>query len=183
MSRPATSTYTHAVGIAPSVRTTIGPATCLMVASCPSGICALPADMAEPPIAAPPMVPLLDASCAPASWFIGTSTDISCSGVSRSSCGERAASAGNHLHRLLRLLADALELAEIRAEHLDAHRRSDASGQHVDASLDGHGPGVGDARHANGRGHRSHEAIIGQAGTPLVLWLQRDRGVGHGDAR
>jgi hypothetical protein len=34
---------------------------------------------------------------------------------------------------------------QILAEHLDADRRADAGGQHVDARLDRHRPGVGDA--------------------------------------
>src|SRR3970040_603606 len=57
MSRPTTSTNTHARGCAPSGRTTIGPATAWIVASWPRGTCVTPradGSVPVPPIALPP---------------------------------------------------------------------------------------------------------------------------------
>src|SRR5262249_44361291 len=41
--------------------------------------------------------------------------------------------------------ADLLDRVKIASEHLDANGRADARGQHVDAGLDRHRPGVGPA--------------------------------------
>ena len=59
--------------------------------------------------------------------------------------GEDAAGAGHLPHQALELAAQLLDLLEVRAEDLDPDRGADAGRQHVDAGLDRHGPGVGDA--------------------------------------
>src|SRR5207302_3718435 len=50
--------------------------------------------------------------------------------------GKGAASAGHHADVLLDLTADAVDLLQIRAKDLDADRRADARGQHVNPALD-----------------------------------------------
>ncbi len=40
------------------------------------------------------------------------------------------------------MLAQLGDAAQVGAENLDADRRADAGGEHVDAGFDGHGPGV-----------------------------------------
>ncbi len=45
---------------------------------------------------------------------------------------------------------------------LDADGRFDAGGEHVDAGLDRHGPGIGEAGKLNGAVHRVHQ-FIGRA--------------------
>ena len=59
--------------------------------------------------------------------------------------GEGAAGAGHHAHVLLNLPADAVDFFEVRPVDLDADRRADAGGEHVEASLDRHGPTIGEA--------------------------------------
>ena len=41
---------------------------------------------------------------------------------------------------------DPFDLVKVRTKHLDAHRRADTGREHVDAVLDGHGPGIGGTR-------------------------------------
>ena len=53
------------------------------------------------------------------------------------------------------------------AEHLDADRRADAGRQHVDARLDRHGPGVGDAGELQRLVHLLDQLVDRHARSPL----------------
>ena len=63
--------------------------------------------------------------------------------------GEHRAGARHIPQQRFEPAADLLDFPEVRAEDLDADRRAHAGGQHVDARLDRHGPGVGHARNAH----------------------------------
>ena len=69
--------------------------------------------------------------------------------------------AGNLLHR-----------REVVADDLDAHRRANAGRQHVDARLDRHRPGVGDAGELQRLVHFRDEAVERQSRPPLLLGLR-----------
>jgi hypothetical protein len=62
--------------------------------------------------------------------------------------GKDAARARHRGQHVLDAFADALDLLQAGAVDLDPDRRAHARGKHVDAVLDGHGPGVGDAGQA-----------------------------------
>ena len=57
--------------------------------------------------------------------------------------GEGAGRARHRSHDGLDLPREPFDLGKVGAEHLDADRRADAGGEHVDARLDRHGPGIG----------------------------------------
>ena len=76
-----------------------------------------------------------------------------------------------------------LHLGEVLADHLDAHRRADAGRQHVDARLDRHRPGVGDAGELQRPVHLLDEAVDGHARAPFLLRLEVDDGLEHLDRR
>ncbi len=82
-------------------------------------------------------------------------------------------------HHCLDLLGDLVQLRQILAQHLDADRRADAGRQHVDARLDRHGPGIGDARKLQGLVHLGDEAFDGHARAPFLLRLQIDDRLEH----
>ena len=61
--------------------------------------------------------------------------------------GKHAGRTGDVLQGHLDLFANLFDFAQVGAEHLDAERRAHAGGQHVDAGLDRHGPGIRRSRH------------------------------------
>jgi hypothetical protein len=63
----------------------------------------------------------------------------------------------------LDLAGDALQFGEVRAGDLDADRRLDAGGEHVDAGLDRHRPGVGQAGDLHGGVQRRDQFVDGAA--------------------
>ncbi len=65
-------------------------------------------------------------------------------------------------HQVLERDADPLHLVEVGAEDLDPDRRAHAGGQHVDARLDRHGPGVGPARELHLPVHLRRQLVPGQ---------------------
>ncbi len=93
--------------------------------------------------------------------------------------GESASGARYLLHDPLRPLAERLQRVQVRTEDLDADRGPDAGGQHVDAALDRHRPGVGDPGKLDGPVQLGDEPVVRHPGPPLVLRLQRDRGLEH----
>ena len=66
--------------------------------------------------------------------------------AARHALGVGAAGPRHLLKRRLRRERDVLDLLQLGARDLDADRGANAGREHVEASLDGHGPGVGDAR-------------------------------------
>ena len=93
--------------------------------------------------------------------------------------GVDAEGAGDVAHHRLDLLAELLEDVEVGTAELDADRRLDAGGKHVDAGLDRHGPGVGHARDLNSRIHLVRQLVHRHPRPPLALRLQRDGGLDH----
>ena len=79
----------------------------------------------------------------------------------------------------LDLARELLDLGEVGAEHLDADRRADAGRQHVDARLDRHGPGIGDAGKLQRLVHLGDQLVDRHAGPPFALRLQVDDGLEH----
>ncbi len=57
------------------------------------------------------------------------------------------------------LRADPFQRGQVGAGHLDADRRLDAGGKHVNARLDRHGPGVGQAGELDRAVHRVHQFV------------------------
>src|SRR5205814_9183032 len=62
--------------------------------------------------------------------------------TSRNALAVNATSSRYLLNDSFELLADRLDLIEIRTKDLDSHRRADSGGQHVDAVADRHRPRV-----------------------------------------
>ena len=93
----------------------------------------------------------------------------------------------------LDLAGDALKFGEVGPRHLDADGCFDASGQHVDAGLDGHRPCVGQTGDLHGSVHGRDELINGAAAMggdlagrvldvdrgPLRLRLEHDGSLDH----
>ena len=63
--------------------------------------------------------------------------------------------------------------------HLDADRGADAGREHVDAGLDRHGPGIGDARELQRLVHLRDQLVDRHAGAPFALRLEVDHGLEH----
>ena len=80
--------------------------------------------------------------------------------------GEGAARAGHVPQGRLDLGADALDLGEVGAVDLDPHRGADAGGEHVDAGLDRHRPGVRLARQPQRLVHLRHQLVPGDPVPP-----------------
>ncbi len=93
--------------------------------------------------------------------------------------GESAGRSRHGLDHRFDLLGQFLHLVETLAEHLDADRRADAGGQHVDARLDRHRPGVGDAGDLQRLVEFGGQLVDGHAGAPLGLRLQVDHRLEH----
>ena len=77
------------------------------------------------------------------------------------------------------LARELLHLGEVGAEHLDPDRRADAGREHVDARLDRHGPGVGDAGELQRLVHLRDQLVDRHAGPPFALRLEIDDGLEH----
>ena len=73
--------------------------------------------------------------------------------------GKGAGGAGHVANHRLDFGADALQFGQVRAGDLDADGRFDAGGEHVDARLDRHRPGVGQAGNLDGGVHRVHQFV------------------------
>ena len=69
------------------------------------------------------------------------------------------------------------------AEELDTDRRLDTGGQHVDARLDRHGPGVGEAGELHPGVELFDDRLDRRAGGPGVSGRQNDRRFDHGERR
>ena len=111
--------------------------------------------------------------------------------------GEDARRAGHLPHHHFNLRRDALQLREVRARDLDAHRSLDAGRQHVDARLDRHRPGVVQSGDLDGGVERVHEFIRRAAamrddfavrvldvhGRPFLFLLEHDGCLHHVEGR
>ena len=107
--------------------------------------------------------------------------------------GKSAQRARHGLHHRLDLRRHALQLRQVGAGDLDAHRRLDAGRQHVNAGLDGHRPGVVEAGELDGGVHRVAQ-LVGRAAAmgddlagrvfdvhrrPFLFGLEHDGGFDH----
>ena len=92
---------------------------------------------------------------------------------------ERRGRSGHLLDHGLDLARQALHLAQVLAEDLDPDGRADAGGKHVDAGLDGHGPGVGHARKLQCLVQLRDQLVDRHARAPLGLRLEVDDGFEH----
>ena len=72
-----------------------------------------------------------------------------------------------------------LHFAQILAEYLDADRRADAGGEHVDPVLDWHGPGIADSRYLQGLVQFGDQLVDGYAVAPFTFRFQVDDRFGH----
>ena len=81
------------------------------------------------------------------------------------------------------MFADALDLLQIRAEHLDAHRRANARREHVNAIADRHRPGVRLSGDLQPLIELIHQLVPRNLPRPLRLWLQHHRGLHHRQRR
>ena len=107
--------------------------------------------------------------------------------------GKRAERAGHAFDDRLDLRGDPLQFRQVRPGDLDADGRLDAGGQHVDAGLDRHGPGVVEAGELDGGVHRVGQFVRRAAAMgddlavrvldvhrrPFLLGLEHDRGFDH----
>ena len=103
--------------------------------------------------------------------------------AAREALGVGAGRARNLLHHALDVARDALHLGQVLAEDLDADRRADAGGEHVDARPDGHRPGVGHAGELHRLVHLGDELVDRHAGAPFALGLQVDHRLEHLERR
>ena len=87
--------------------------------------------------------------------------------------------AGHALQDVFDLLGKLVDLDQISADHLDADGGTDSRRQHVDACLDRHGPGVGQARKLQGLVHFRDQAIDRDTRTPCFFRLEVDDGLEH----
>ncbi len=119
--------------------------------------------------------------------------------------GKDAARAGHGAEDRLQARSKAFDLLDVGPQNLDAHRGPHARGEHVDAGLDGHGPGVGHARKPHGPVHAGNQLIRadavgpdapqgnpqegGKVGVPAILLpplvggLEHDRSFHHREGR
>ena len=81
------------------------------------------------------------------------------------------------------IFADALDNLQVRAGNLDANRRLDAGGKHVDARLDRHHPGVGDPGKINDPVQFVDDLVDRHARPPLIFGMELDQGFDHGQGR
>ena len=81
------------------------------------------------------------------------------------------------------MLADLLDGLQFRSRHLDAHRRLDTGGQHIDAGLDRHHPGVGKPRQFHQAIELLFEAVGSHPRPPLVPGLELNEGLDHAEGR
>ena len=93
--------------------------------------------------------------------------------------GQHRGNAGHVLHRALDVGGDAVDLLQIRTGHLDAERRFDPGGEHVDAVADRRNPDVGEARQFGDLVEFLDQLVHRHAGAPLGLRLELDRGLDH----
>ena len=94
--------------------------------------------------------------------------------------GVDVARAGDVLERPFHLFANFLDHLQVGAEDFDADRGADAGSQHVDAPLDGHGPGVGDAGNLQGGIHLIDELLRRHPGAPFAFRFEHDGVLHHG---
>ena len=87
--------------------------------------------------------------------------------------------AGNGAQGGFDLAGDPFELDQIGPEDLDADRRADAGRKHVDAGLDGHRPGVGDAGKLQRGVHFGNQPVEVHAPPPFAFRPQVDDGLEH----
>ena len=97
--------------------------------------------------------------------------------------GKGARRARDGFDDALDLGREPLKVMQIRAEHLDADRGADAGGEHIDACLDWHRPGVADAGKAQGLVHLRLQLFNRHAGAPVALGFEIDHGLRHLDRR
>ena len=88
-------------------------------------------------------------------------------------------SPGHLRQHLFKTLADCFYFPQVRARHLDADRRFDACGQHVDAGLDRHHPGVGQAGKPDQCIQFLCQRLGGHSLAPLLPWFELDEGLDH----
>ncbi len=121
--------------------------------------------------------------------------------------GEHAPRARQRPDQPFDLLANPLDLGQVRPEHLDPHRRPDARREHVDSRLDRHRPRVGLPWNLQRAVHLVDQRLVGDPVSPdgarrrldplgqlrlripplhrapLGLVLQNDRGLHHRERR
>ena len=120
--------------------------------------------------------------------------------------GEGAAGARHALEDALGVHGHLLDGLQVGSVDLEAHGGADAGAEHVQAGLDGHGPGVGDGREPHHPVQVRDDVLLGDPvppqgaqdalqevrspGTvparllaPLVLGLEDDHGLHHGEGR
>ena len=93
--------------------------------------------------------------------------------------GEHRTNLGQGRKELLHLGADLLDTFHIRTLNLHANRCLDAGELHVEAVLDRHRPGVGEARKLQLSIHLLNQLFVGHPCRPLAPRLQHDGGVVH----
>ena len=77
-------------------------------------------------------------------------------------------------------LPEAIENPEVGASDLDADRCLDAGREHVDAGLDGHRPGVGQARNLDCLLQLRPQPVRRHSRPPFILRFQQDSRLDHG---
>ena len=109
---------------------------------------------------------------------VGLDVEIAATGQA---LGEGRGRARHVLDDGLDLLGKLFHLAQVLAEDLDADRRADAGGQHVQARLDRHRPGVGHTRELQRLVQLGDQFVGAHARPPLGRRLQVDDGLEHLD--
>jgi hypothetical protein len=93
--------------------------------------------------------------------------------------GEHRRHARHIFYRGLDLAGDAIDLAQVRARHLDAHGALDARGKHVDSVADRRHPQVREPRDAHGAIELLHQLLRRHSRAPLTARLELDRRLHH----
>ncbi len=109
-------------------------------------------------------------------FAIGFDVEVEAAG---DALGKGTGRPGHGLDDRLDGLGELFHLVEILAEDLDADRRANAGGEHVDARLDRHRPGVGDAGELQGPVEFGDQLVGGHAGAPFGFRLEVDHRLEH----
>ena len=81
----------------------------------------------------------------------------------------------------LQVFANALNHGEVGSRHLDAHRRFDAGGEHVDAGFDRHHPSVGEPGILHDTIKLGPQVFGGHPFPPFVMRFQLNDSLNHGE--
>jgi hypothetical protein len=99
----------------------------------------------------------------------------------RHTLGIDAAGTRHRLRRHLDVLANLLDLLQVRPEDFNAHWGPHSGRQHIDAGLDRHGPGIGHPRELQRLVHLGDQALIGQPWPPLRRGLELHHDLHHAE--